>query len=264
MKQLEEIAKEIETAKLTNTLLQEINTDSKTSVWGQIRDVVAGVIFTLYNFFEIYRKEIRILTDRGYFGSREWFVQQAKKFQYGDELKIINNKITYENINEKKQIVKQAAITVINKTLEFKVATSDAGGNLAPLTPNQVNSLEAYLFKIKYPGTPIIVTSTFPDIINLNFTIYFNATLKRNEVEQSIRKAVGDYLKSIVFNGRFNISKCIEIIHLVDGVQDVFFNSANGRGNYAVESDAVDFSDYYTSKAGYMRIDNLELEMLDS
>lgn len=264
MKELEEIQAETEAVKQADTVLQAINTTSKTSVWGQLRDTIANIIYTVYNFFELYKKDVNTLAERGYLGSKAWFVAEAKRFQYGHELELINNRFTYSTIDEAAMIVKQASITVINKTLQFKVAGEDTGGNLIPLSVLQMDSFTAYLQKIKYPGTPVVVVSTMPDILNLNFKIYYDATILKSEVEQNVNNVIDSYLKNLVFDGRFSISECIETIHTVDGVCDVFYLSADGRGYYALPGDAEMFFEYYNSKAGYMIIDNLTLTMLSA
>lgn len=264
MKTLEQIKQEITDAKNAKTELDDLNSTSKVSIWGLIRDTVATVIWTLYTFFEEHKKEVRDISDKGYVGSAAWFTDQIRKFQYGYSLQLINEKYQYDTDDSDARIVQQVALEPLGKTINVKVAKLDESDELAPFTSAEKDALKSYIDKIKFPGTFIHVLSQPADLLNLTYRVYYNAAIGEDTVKDNVETAIKEYLKNIVFNGVFDAAESIDEIQDVEGVISPYLISANGRPHDADISYAEEFSEFYFSYAGYMETENLTIEMIPS
>lgn len=264
-KTLTEIQNEITTAKESYAELDELNSTSKASIWGLIRDVVAQVIYTLYMFFDLYKAEIKEIVDKGFHGTSAWFTNEIKKFQYGYDLVLNTDFDTafyeYQNTDEDAQIVQQVALEQLGDKTLIKVAKLNNEALTALSLPEQ-QALSSYVRLISYPGMFFQIQTANADLLVLEFNVYFNALFGEDAVRINIETALQNYLNTIVFNGKFKGSEAVDAVQAVDGVSEVYLKNASGRGNLTDLADAVVFDESYNSIAGYMKIDLLTLNMI--
>jgi hypothetical protein len=261
MTTLNEIKQQINSAKALYPALNEMNSTSKVSVWGLIRDTIAYCIWLLYTYFDSFGKEVEERSKTGYFGTLPWWIDKAKEFQYGDTLEWIDYVYRYAAINPELQIVKQVAINPVDRVLEVRAA-KEVDGALTALEPDEKTGFEAYMNEIKFPGVFITVISQPADLLVLDFKVYYNGMVEKSAIETSIKEKVTKYLNSVLFNGVFNICECIDVIQELAGVKSVFFIAGSGRGYNVSLADAEAITESYKAYSGYMNIEELNLTLI--
>ena len=164
-------------------------------------------------------------------GTARWYVEMAKKFQYGHSL--VPGTDYYDNTGfsdaeiASSRIVKFAACPE-EPFIRLKVATLDVDGNLAKLSPDQLTAFVAYIRQIRYAGVKLnvnTITSTDPDDLKLALNVVFDPLVlddngaRRDGTDPTpVQNAVKAYLQNIDFNGVFDIQKLQDAIQKVDGV----------------------------------------------
>ena len=249
-----EIENEILIAKNSNATLQTIDTNSRFSVWGAIVYVVAFVIHTLERLFDLHKQEIQETITQAIPGNADWFIIKAKEFQYGDNL-VLNSDFVpdYKAINEEKKIVKYAAInTSANGQVILKVATEDAQNNIVPLSGNELTALRHYIDRLMPVGTSLLVNSLSTDYLKLEADIYYNPLINISITQDLVYAAVANYLKQLPFDGRVLVSKLMDAIQQVEGVEDIYIAQVQGRMN---SGGFVSFERIYFTEAGYVQVD---------
>lgn len=261
MATLKSITDEIESYKATQTALSGINSTSQTSIWTALKNAIGMAILSVYNYFDLYKAEIETKIIKSHFGTTAWWIEQVKAWQYGYALTWNGSAFVYSTDDASARIVTQAALTVVNKQLQFKVAKTVAGV-LAALSNTELTALNSYLQQIKFAGSAVNVISQPADFIRLEYKIYYNAQYDAAVVEQAVRDAADNYFETLVFNGRFSVNELTDTLQLVEGVNDPYFESANGRGYLALLASAVPITEYYTANAGYMIIEDFTITMI--
>lgn len=264
MKTLQDIKDDITAAKASHSELDQLNSTSKVSIWALIRDTVAVVVWTLYKFFEQHKKDVQAAADKGYFGSAAWFADQIRAFQFGYILTLKDGKFVYDTDDPDARIVQQVALETLGELVNVKVAKLDGAKELTAFTEAEKDALKAYIDEIKFPGTFVNVISQPADKLNLTYRVYYNALRGEETVRNEVESILHDYLQSIVFNGVFDAAESIDQVQEVNGVVSPYLVSANGRPDGVDTSEAEPFSEFYFSAAGYMKIENLTLEMIPS
>lgn len=264
-KTVSEIKNEITSAKEAIPELAALSSISKASIWGLIRDVVAQVTYSLYQFFDIYKTEIQDIVNKGYHGTSAWFTNEIKKFQFGYNL-LLNTDTDkayyyYDTDDKNARIVQQVALETLGDNTLIKVAKLE-NNQLIALTLSEQQALNDYIRLISYPGMFFQVQSSNADLLVLEFNVYYNALFGEGVVKTNIETALQSYLNNIVFNGKFKGSEAVDAVQAVEGVSDVYLKNASGRGNLTKLSDAILFDESYTSIAGYMIIDSLTINMI--
>ena len=196
--------------------------------------MVATAIWTLEQLFIRHQAEVQALIDQNIFGSAEWFVQQIKAFQYGDDL-VRNTQtggLTYATISPDKQIITHAAITVAKGDIQvatLKVAKT-LNGEPNPLSPNELTAVRGYIDRIQPPGSTLVVNSLPADIVRLSLDIYYNPLYDTALLKTQINEVVMAYFNELPFNAEILRSKIADIILAgVSGVNDVVIRQFEAR-----------------------------------
>ena len=147
--------------------LDGLNSTSKVSIWRSWIFVFAYFSKTIRELFTSFVEYVESVFAKNQAGTLYWWIEQIKKFQYGDTLEFLDGVFKYSIIDEEKQIVKQVALAPLDGLLTFKVASMDGSGNLVPLTPEQLAALSAYVDKVKFPGTHTKIVSQKADNLRL-------------------------------------------------------------------------------------------------
>lgn len=156
----------------------------------------------------------------------EWYVGQAKKFQYGYALIIDDNtyKPKYSTIDETAQIIETATTLQVQNRLNLKVKRQ--GGLL--LSADERSSFESYINQIKAAGTQIIVENYNPDQLTINAEVIYKASANKNTVQSAVEDVINDYLVNIRFDSKFITSDLEKrIFNEVDNVRDFRFNESD-------------------------------------
>lgn len=259
----EEIYNQIITEKESGNYpeLDELNSTSKTAIWRLWVWIFATFSNTIRVLFDELKLWVEDYFARKQVGTLQWWIDQIKDWQYGDELIFVDGKFQYESINEEKQIVKQVAIDYLSRVLIVKTA-KEVNEVLSPLTTDEKTSLESYIAKIKLPGTYVSVVSSDATKLNINYRIYYNAEITQASIEQDTTDAIADYLNNLVFNGKFVPTNLTDKIQTIQGVINPIFVSAEAQEYGSADWNSI--ADQYKSLVGYMALNTLTIEFIEN
>ena len=243
--------------------LNQITSPSVLSILRQLTETFAAAAAILFDRLNIHRIELNLIATESRWATVPWYVDAAKRFQYGFELSV--NEYTqyyYDNnglessVIETSQLVKQAAVDFQNKRMIIKIAGIENNA-LTVLNDDVALAFTDYIEKIKRPGTPVTVYNLPADNLKLTFDIYFDGLQTESIVYERAKDAVNDYLVNLMFNGVLNIQELTNCLQKVPGVVDPFFISASTWNAFDTECDAIEFTQYKKAYSGYFRlIDN--------
>ncbi|MDI5894405.1 nucleotidyltransferase [Flavobacterium algoritolerans] len=207
--------------------LAELNSQSKVSIYRLIVFIVAFSIWVLENLFDTHKKEVDDIIEAKMPHRPSWYRTKAKAFQYGFAL--ITDTDNYDNTGYtddqvfNSKIIKYAAVTPSAGQILIKIAT-EAAGVLAPITPEQKASFDAYILEIADCGVKYIVVNHLPDILLLNLQI-FRDPLVLDSTGMSIingnypvQDAINEYMKELPFNGELVLAHFIDKLQKAEGV----------------------------------------------
>lgn len=263
----DEILTDINTEQANYSGLSSLNNNTtQVSIWGQIKQMFAALTRILEVNYDAYTASISTLLDTKRVGSLEWYVEQVKKFQFGDDIQVVDNVISYPTIDATKQIIAQA--TAVEQPLNsgafgisIKAVKVDNVGQLLPLNGDEKTALESYIQQIKYAGVQVEVVSKTPDVIRLVMQVERNP-LRLNADGSDISNnsafpvldAIKTYFKSLPFDSVFYWTKLVDYLmstgYINDAVVlDSYYNTGGANGNW------IQFSRKYVSSAGYFAVD---------
>ena len=190
-------------------------------------DIIAFSIWVLENLFDTHKKEVDDIIEAKMPHRPSWYRTKAKAFQYGFAL--ITDTDNYDNTGYTddqvldSKIIKYAAVTPSAGQILIKIAT-EAAGVLAPITPEQKASFDAYILEIADCGVKYIVVNHLPDILLLNLQI-FRDPLVLDSSGMSIingnypvQDAINEYMKELPFNGELVLAHFIDKLQKAEGV----------------------------------------------
>jgi len=149
--------------------------------------------------------------------------------------------------------------TLPNKIVNIKVAK---GGNTpTPLDSTELSALTSYLSYINFAGVYFNLISAPPDFIYLGVDVYYNGQFS-NVIQTNVEQAVNNYLTNAnaeYFNYTIYLSKLVDIIQAVNGVNDVVLRQVEVRPHFTSVANAYVMVDNYQTYirqynpyAGYM------------
>lgn len=242
--------------------LDELDSTSLVAVWRLMIWIFAFFSKTIRELFDSFQSYTESIFAKNQVGTLPWWIEQIKAFQYGDQLIFTDGIYKYPVIDPEKQIIKQAALETVNYVLIFKAVSEDSNGDLIPITNDAKTALLAYINKIKMPGTYVSVVSENADDLKCNYKIYYNAEKNKNDIEALIISAVNDYIKNIIYNGKFSHTELTDHLQSVSGVINPVYISGYGKSHAASSADYIEITDYYTAASGYFQIAELNLEFV--
>ncbi len=240
--------------------LDELNSTSKVAVWRLLTWIFAFFSKTIRELFDSFKLYIELFFAKSQTGTSAWWDKEVKKWQSGDSLEFIDGVWKYAIVDEAKQIIKQSAIEVLNGVLIFKMAKDDGASGLTLLDPTEQAAFKSYCEKIKMTGTFLSVVSLLSDNLKLNYKMYFNAEYAESEVISEINSVAEEYLKNIVFNGKFQHTELTDEFQKIEAVKFPIFVSGFAKPDASV--DYIEFTDNHTAASGYFSIIELNLDMI--
>lgn len=264
-----------------NEIKQRIGIDyndlSSVSITRHMEDVVAVAVDLLQTLYDTHQATVQQIADSGIYGIVPWYRSQILNFQYGHNLEVIEvdlgNGITvyrpgYATEDEEAKIVAYAAVTESLGGILCKVAKED---RTVLLTTPEREALEAYLFKIKYPGTKINVVNQPADEFTVEVDVEVNKELINTSGEKisssstkPVEEAILSYLNESQFGGVFNVNLFEDHIQQVAGVVNVRLKIINVVTHTLISTVVYDLSNGinqfdYVSEAGHIVIDEADL-----
>ncbi|MCZ2393063.1 MAG: hypothetical protein LC105_04290 [Chitinophagales bacterium] len=274
-----EIVESIQTVFLANPILKSIyglpdnenvafkDEFSLVSLEAQWIEVVGNVAKAMEDLMDVHLEEIQERLSKMVPGTLEWYRVKALEYQEMPEPEWNAERLqfAYPHIDEDAQIVHFVSVNETDEGLLMKVAKEDAEGDPEKLSEIQLIAFKAYMNAIKYAGVQLTVLSRDADIINLKLKIYYNpmvltedGALLTQPDKFPIEDAVAEYLKLMPFNGIFNVTDLIDALQKEPGVINPLFVSAKAQSG----SVWVAIEDYYQSNAGYIVINDLNIEYI--
>lgn len=244
-------------AKEANSALDGLDTTSVTSVYRQWAWITATVQYVIETMLDLFRVEMQVMLANLKPGSLLWYQAMCKAFQLGDDLVWINGQWAYATIDPAKQIIAQCSVTEGERGLVIKVAKL-SGAEWIPLTTPEINAFTAYVAKMKFAGTKVVIVNSAANLLKIAATIYYNPlVLSQNgelivEGSKPVVVAISNYLASLPFNGRLMLTALTDAIQAATGVEDLQLTTVqqkNGANPYA------DIIVSHIPESGYFKID---------
>lgn len=249
-------------------LLTDLNSKSRVSIWRLFVYIISYAYTILEGFMINFQADVETKAAAAVYANDDWWVKKAKEFQYGDEVVAVIDErtgvlvIKYPVFDSSKQIVKLAAISSQNGSATIKIAKG-ASTAPVPLTALEISAFNGYKLAIQPAGVNITVTSKNADKVKYSLKIRYRGQqniediiLPGGTIDYGLRKNVQDaitaYHNNLRFNGEISLTKLIDAIQLVEGVEDIEVISAFGRRDEGAYGSA--FTSFYPSFAGYVTI----------
>ena len=271
MPSINEIKNQILQAKANEQQLNGLNSSSNVAIYKLWAYVVATAIWTLYQFFEVFKSEIdyKIKTQKKY--SRLWFRDKALAYRHGVSLPDNSDEYDVELTDESALIVKRSAVIEreLNnrKFLFIKVAT-EINETLAPLDAAQTQGLEQYFAKIKPAGTKIIVFTGPADDLRISVRFYYDPLLLDangaridGSSNEPVQDTIRQYLKNLKFNGEFTLAALEDLLQSVEGCADREAYIDSAEANYLQPPSYQNIDSSYVANSGYMQVSDQNLSI---
>lgn len=246
--------------------LPNLNSNSKVAIWRLWVFIQAFAIWLHEGMFETHKIEIERLIALNKIHTARWYRGKALLFQFGFDLFGETDYYNNEGIDEAlvidSKIIKQASVEEIAGRLRIKVAKEDNFENLAPLNNTEVFAFRQYMELIKDAGTRLQIISRNPDDLKLNLDIYFdplildgNGARLDGTNNTPIIQAIEEFLYNLEFNGELIITKLIDYLQQVEGVEMPVVQDAFTKfGSFGYSP----MEETYIADAGYMVLDEME------
>lgn len=272
MKSFQEIYDAIIEAKEAKPELQELTSDSKVSVWGNLVWIVAYIIDVLRQMFATHKAEMEELLRTQKNHKAADVRRRLLNFQLGFSLipetdEWNNAGHTSEEIADSK-IIKYAAVTdnMLQKGVVCKIATEE-DGKLTPIDQNDVDAVLDYIREIKPAGVPYRIVNFPPDLLTLHIRIFRDPLiLDQNGMNrltggETVKEALQEFMKELPFNGKLILQSLTDKLQDVDGVKIAHIDYAASKW---VNGDTQNYGNYIgidvkkIPESGYFEIENFD------
>lgn len=259
--------------KAAQSALDGLTSTSITATWRLLFYIVAVCIWALEKLYDLFKLEVNEIIATKNPHQARWYVEMAKKFQYG--YTPVAEKDYYDNTGIDpalvlaSQIIAYAAL-VETPFIRLKVAKK-VGADLAPLSGPELAAFVAWVLRFKDAGVKLktsTITSTDPDNLKLTLRIKYNPLVLNSAGERldattltPVKDGIKAYLankSSEDFNGLFSAQKLIDAIQAIDGVMDLSVDSMQKKYG-ALPFTTVDID--FVPDSGYLIIDDADLDI---
>lgn len=237
-------------------LLAAVSSTSKVAIWRLWAYITAVAIYTHEVLWDIFKQEIKDRAAAMQTGTARWYRDMVLVWQYGDTLiyQSATGRYMYPIVTTENRLVSQAAVTEdVTGVVRIKVAKED-GGMLTALDADEIQSLTAYVKKIRFAGTLVAIVSGNGDILRVQGKVYFDAIRVQADVKTEVEAVINEYVGKLPFNGRFSIITLIDRIQSVAGVNDVVLSSV--RSKIGDTAPYQNIERVHVPSFGYYRLDD--------
>ena len=267
---VEQIQNEMLAYKSQESGLADLNSTSKVSIWRLWVYITALLIHYHERMWDTLKQNMEKLASEVVPGTNQWVHQKVLAFQYGDILQL-NEKleVTYPIINETNRIIKACSIKQqANRVAKIKVAKAGNTNPLIRLSEAELYALQAYVRKLQFAGTQLVVVSTDADLLNAEINVWYHAEYVESEVLSSLETVIEAFLNEIPFDGVLSINPFLDKLQAVEGVQDIQIETLQARNAYTTLDFAVGMiieGDWeirqYEAESGYYQWDNFQFNL---
>jgi len=233
-------------------LLDSLSSSSKVAIWKLWAYLTAVVIYVHEGLWYQFKKDVTSIIDTSFVGTRKWLINEAKKFQYGDDLTLDTDyyNLYYTVKDENKQIIGSANATESGGNVQLKVRRKDTDILSGPEMTSFVN----YINNIKIAGQRVSILNYPGDELKLYFTIYYQGMYNSTIIQSNVEDVIYEYIQNIEFDSTINITKLVDNIQNIDGVEGVDFDATQSGGLPNTYTTWIPITNYYNSVAGWNTI----------
>ncbi len=203
--------------------------------------IVASAIYAHEVIFSQFQTDVTADLGAQKVPSEAWYQAQALAFQDGVVLTFDSATYSYKyaTVDTSKQIVKFAAIRTVQDAGITKLKIMVSGAAKAALTAEQLARFSTYITQQGVAGMHYLISSTAPDPIAFSITVYYDPLVLDNEGKRIddatdvITAAINAYLDSVAYGGQFYVSKLMDKLQSVEGVEDISIASTTWNGSTA-------------------------------
>lgn len=192
-----------------------------------------------------------------------WYINKVKAFQLGDSLVVDSD--VYADIDDSKQVVKYCNIVEKYGYLIIKIA-GESNGLPAKLNDTVVAGVTSYINKVKDAGVHFELICRDADLYKANIRIHYDALFLSSSGaridgtdSEPVKKAVESYIKSMPFDSRYTNMGLIDALQKVEGV--IVADVVKAEAQYG-SNPWVEISSIYNPDAGYMKLEELNIEYI--
>lgn len=257
MRTTQQIKAEMDTVQATIPELAELNSTSNVAYFRLLKDMWALLVQMVEGSWERLQAEINTLLDAKRIGSVEWYAEQAKLFQMGDAVAVVDGKAGYDVVDPSKRIVVQSACIedLTTGRLLLKVVKAPS----INLSAEEIQAFRAYINQIKFAGVVVDVVSLRADQIKVTATVEYdrqilaaNGSLLTDNTKFPVVDALRAYLASLPFDSVVSWTGITDYMQKVAGVKD-FVITATEIAPHATNAFAV-WSREVVSYAGHCEL----------
>lgn len=247
---------------VTKSFEDQFSTASVESIWFY---AVAFAAWFLETLFDTFTADVNNYVANMKPHTLKWYANMALAFQFGFDLlpdsdRFDNGTATDEQIAASKVVAFSDVVEQADEngriSLRIKVAANN-GTDLQPITTDQLTALQAYFSRVKDAGVPLAVTSTQPDRLVENWTIFYdplvldaNGNRLDGTEQDAVRTAIKAYLQTLPFDGIYALQLHENFVKAVNGV--VLCNITSAQSSYG-EMPITNINMVMTPDAGYLR-----------
>ncbi len=252
------------------TLLQNVTSNSQVAehrIWLRTYTAFTFMLETLWDFFII---DVLGIVRAARFGTRPWWVEKAKAFQYGYALTTVANFPEYLDTTSagavaSRIVTRAACISGGGGNLTIKVAKEPVPNEPVALSAAELLALTAYCEQLVLPGVNASVQSLNADRLRLPGAVVrfdplvmaADGTLISDPSVRPVDVAINAYLRAIPFNGTFSLTAMVDAVQAAVGVVDFTLpgNALGSTAEYGTGAPLVfaTFTNNHPTVAGYMR-----------
>lgn len=266
-----------------NTVLSEVNSASKTSLWRQFLEVVSTAYWAFVNVRDLHDKETDVLIQEQKVPNLRWYRNKALSFQYGFDVETdtdifkptiqvegIDVEATEEQIDASK-VIKYCAVdrkVIANRaSLIIKIAGEENGEIIQ--TSDDVKEALKKWFEVDgaaAAGDVITYINYKGDILSFSVDVYVNPLVLMSDgrhkinLNYPVEDAIKTYLKNLPFNGEFDVQKFEAAILATEAVLKLKTNKVESKWIVPQGGDADGYglfqpiSVYKIPESGYFKV----------
>lgn len=278
-----EIFNYISDLKNKNTILSEVNSASKTSLWRQFLEVVSTAYWAFVNVRDLHDKETEVLIQEQKVPNQRWYRNKALSFQYGFDVETdsdvfkktiqvdgVDIEATEEQIDASK-VIKYCAVdrkVIANRaSLIIKIA-GEENGEIVQTSDDVKEALKKW-FEVDgaaAAGDVITYINYKGDILSFSVDVYVNSLVLMGDgrhkinLNYPVEDSIKTYLKNLPFNGEFDVQKFEAAILATEGVLKLKTNKVESKWIVPQGGDADGYglfqpiSVYKIPESGYFKV----------
>lgn len=251
---IEEIKASIDTSAAADGL-----STSNTAEWKVWTNIFAYAIWIFEGIMDLFKTDINTTIQTKQPPTIDWYYEKVLEFVSGQSLEVdpTTGILGYSGTGSSTPTVSQALLIEENGTLKIKVAKG-SGDELSALSDEELQNLQAYIKRIKAPGTSINTSSGEADSILYDLTVIYDPQYSSSDIQTAVETALDDFRNDTNFSSYVYRSGIIAKLLSVTGVLACDFDTLKGKEDGGAYP-GTDVFDFYELQAGYFNYDGASI-----